>query len=251
MSRMNSLRFTAGYTYYNEPERLIELFRAWEKWPSGVDIFLVDDGSPDYPAINIVKKELNLSDYGPTIQVWRVSRDIGFNSHGCRNLIAKYATTDWIAYFDSDVIMYPPDVALLKQVMFNKGSVYYHKCYQRYNQVIDNKQIGHQNVFVVHKDDFWEAGGYDESFTGYHYGDREFLKRLSATTEARESGCRTESTEPGKHGRIMQGLERMKYIGYDESVKNYVYETPLTNEEMDNLAGKKKTQLDFPFIRLL
>lgn len=247
---MKPLRFTAGYTYYNEPERLRELFNVWEKWPSGVEIFLVDDGSPDYPAIDLIK-ELNLPEWGANIQVWRVSRDLGFNSHGCRNLIAKYATTDWIAFFDSDIIMYPPDVAKLKSVQFTKGSIYYHKIYQRYNQVIDKKIMGHQNCFVVNKDDFWEAGGYDESFTGLHYGDREFLKRLHNITDIRDSGCRIEGTEQGKHGRVTPGLEKMKYIGYDEDLKNNVYLTPFTAEEMDRLAGTKKTKLDFPFIRLL
>jgi len=43
----------------------------------------------------------------------------------------------------------------------------------------------------------------------------------------------------------------MEYIGYDEKVKNYVYITPFTYEEMDKLTGTKKTKLDFPFIRLL
>ena len=91
--------------------------RVWENWPSMVDIFLVDDGSSRTRAEEVLEG-WEVPEWGPTLQLWRCTRDLGFNSHGCRNLIAKYAQTDVIAFFDIDQVMYPGDVARLKKFNF-------------------------------------------------------------------------------------------------------------------------------------
>ena len=87
-------RLTVGYTYFEEPDRLKQQINIWKRWPANVDIFLVDDGSEIFPAKDIIDSHLHLEDWQPTFQLWKCTRNLGFNSHGCRNLIAKYAQTD-------------------------------------------------------------------------------------------------------------------------------------------------------------
>ena len=48
-------RFTIGYTYYNEPELLRQQLNLWKHYPHQVEIILVDDGSEEFPAYDIVK----------------------------------------------------------------------------------------------------------------------------------------------------------------------------------------------------
>ena len=95
----NSPRITAGYTYFQDRQQLEQQLLIWKEWPSFIDIFLVDDGSEKDQALDVIKEtDWDLPDYGPTFQLWRVTRNLGFNSHGCRNLIAKYALSDHIAF---------------------------------------------------------------------------------------------------------------------------------------------------------
>jgi len=170
-------RFTLGYTYYNEPELLRQQLNLWKHYPHQVEIILVDDGSEEFPAYDIVKD----FDY-PNFQLWRVDEDLGFNSHGCRNLIAELADCEMILFSDIDCHFSPETIAFLKRVTFNPEKLYKFAFYSSAS-FIYTPWPGHPNVFAVSKDKFWEAGGYDESFTGWHHGDREFIDRLEVITE--------------------------------------------------------------------
>ena len=116
-------RLTIGVTYFEDPDYLQRQLDLWKTWPAGVDIFLVDDGSSEYPALD----KYTLEEHNPTLQVWKVTRNLGFNSHGCRNLIGKYATTDAIQFIDLDMLIPPGQVALLKKVRVDENKVYHHK----------------------------------------------------------------------------------------------------------------------------
>lgn len=237
-------RFTAGYTYFQEPDELEQQIKVWQTWPDQIDIFIVDDGSEIFKAEELLK-DVWIPDSGPTIQLWRCTRNLGFNSHGCRNLIAKYAETDFIAFFDMDMLMYAPDIARLKRKMFKEGMLYYHHAYVEPKQTV-MQQPGHRNCFAIGKKTFWEAGGYDESFTGHHFGDNEFLSRLE------DNGVKIEFTETsivlkrlGRHGIVKGDEKKTRYID-DE-----FFYVPLRELEVKKLKGTVKRRLNFPFIKVL
>jgi hypothetical protein len=243
-SRLKS-RLTIGYTYYNDTEQLEHLLEVWKDWPSLVDIFLVDDGSQIFPAQDILHN-WNKPDYGPSFQLWRVPRDIGFNSHGCRNLIAKYASTDAIAFLDIDMEVSTETIGRLMTKIYHPRSFYQHDCW------IKNKQEllpypGHLNSFVINKDLFWEAGGYDESFTGHHFGDREFIERVTELpgVSQRHSGNVICLNRIGRHGVLDRDIERTTYVDDD------IFYVPLPPDEVELLKGTVKRRLNFPFIKLL
>jgi len=238
-------RLTAGYTYFQEPDELEQQIKVWQTWPDQIDIFIVDDGSEIFKAEELLK-DVWIPDYGPSIQLWRCTRNLGFNSHGCRNLIAKYAETDFIAFFDMDMLMHAPDIARLKRKVFKEGMLYYHHAYIEPKQTV-MQQPGHRNCFAIGKKTFWEAGGYDESFTGHHFGDNEFLSRLE------DNGVKITFTETsivlkrlGRHGIVKGDEKKTRYISDNE-----FFYVPLKELEVKKLKGTVKQRLNFPFIKVL
>jgi hypothetical protein len=160
---------TLGTTYYNNPENLIQFVE------SHIDhfdkIMIVDDGSSD-PATNYIKKHKKIS-------LYRVLKDYGFNSHGCRNLIMKNSDSDWNVLMDIDRIFIDPifSVNYMKTKKLNENV--------RYKFEAFSKSLGlhtlHESVndYLINKTLFWKAGGYDEENIGMRFGDREFFAQLN------------------------------------------------------------------------
>ena len=240
-------RITLAYTYFEDKHHLERQLELWKDYPSYVDIFLVDDGSEKNQALDILEENnFSIPDYGPTFQLWRVTRNLGFNSHGCRNLIAKYALSDYIAFFDIDMSVSLETVGRLIVKNYNPRSFYRHDCWMKHMQQL-NPYPGHLNCFLIHKDLYWEAGGYDESFTGHHHGDREFIERILELPDVTERHTRQVVllNRKGRHGSVTDKVEKTDYIDDD------FFYCPLPITEVEKLRGTKKQRLDFPFIKLL
>lgn len=167
---------SANITYYNEPRWLKWWYKVVKKLnDEGFDVRLNigDDGSQEQPAESFFDK------YPPTdsMRLFRVKEDLGFNSHGTRNLLMQQTETDWNLLSDIDR-HYPMDTlkAMARgNLEFDKGSYYSLK------EIIRASDDGFSvNDYVVHKDDFWYAGGYDEELVNVHWGDRLFLQCLAS-----------------------------------------------------------------------
>jgi len=240
-------RITLAYTYFEDKSHLERQLELWKDYPSYVDIFLVDDGSEKNQALDILEENnFSIPEYGPTFQLWRVTRNLGFNSHGCRNLIAKYALSDYIAFFDIDMSISLETVGRLIVKKYNPRSFYRHDCWIKHMQQM-NPYPGHLNCFLIHKDLYWEAGGYDESFTGHHHGDREFIERILKLPDVTERHTRQVVllNRKGRHGSVTDKVKKTDYIDDD------FFFCPLPITEVEKLRGTKKQRLDFPFIKLL
>lgn len=134
-----------------------------------INFNFIDDGSEIEPAINYIDPST------PNISLYRVLKDLGFNSHGCRNLAMYITNTDWnlLCDIDRELSSYTLSVVIdrMRAGEIKKGKYY---VFRR----LDKPDEAALNDFVIHRDDFWKTGGYDEEFTGIHYGDRIFLKQL-------------------------------------------------------------------------
>jgi hypothetical protein len=235
-------RFTIGYTYYDEPELLKEQMKLWDRYPHQIEIILIDDGSQKYPAFEILK------DYNrPDFQLWKVDEDLGFNSHGCRNLIANLASSDNILFMDIDCHISPENVAFLKTCDLKKSSIYKFALYSS-SSFLYTPWPGHPNLFIVNKDTFWEAGGYDESFTGQHYGDREFMDRLNMIAETRRiaHGLGINVIRGGRKQMVDPTVDRTVYD--DE---NMIIKHPPKTKTYAEMTGTITSKINFSYSRML
>lgn len=165
---------TINITYYNEPK--------WLQWwydtikqlhENGNDfIFTVcDDGSMREPAEQFFERNVPL----PCMRLYRVIDDIGFNSHGARNLLVKQSTTDWNMMSDIDRHY---SIGTFER-LFASESTLQQGTYYSFRELKRASPDGFSvNEYVVHREDFWNTGGYDEEFVNIHWGDRMFLDTL-------------------------------------------------------------------------
>jgi glycosyltransferase involved in cell wall biosynthesis len=233
-------RFTIGYTYYEDPELLQEQINLWKYYPPGIEIIVVDDGSSIFPAEDLLK-DIKIQ---PHIKLYEVDEDLGFNSHGCRNLIASVASSEFILFCDIDCQFPPSDIANLKTKKFNSNSTYRFGSYS-ISSYRHSKQ-GHVNVFVVNKEKFWEAGGYDESFTGWHYGDREFLDRLEKITDNRILSMSCTIVRGKRETIIDEDIVKTEYNNYSNTLK-----TPIKEKTYAEMRGTVETKINFSYTQVL
>jgi hypothetical protein len=162
-------------TYYNDFELLKWWYTTVKRLENEGYEFILnigDDGSMKNPAVDFFEKN------EPTqhMRLFRVVDDIGFNSHGTRNLLMKQTTTDWNLMSDIDR-QYPDKTLKMINVCeddLTKGS--YYSFYEIKEASPDRFSL---NDYLVHHYDFWETGGYDEEFVNIHWGDRYFLETLT------------------------------------------------------------------------
>lgn len=165
---------SCNITYYNEPKWLkywYVLVKHLNDTGCDVRLNVADDGSMRQPAEEFFNK------HAPTdsMRLFRVIDDIGFNSHGARNLLMKQTETDW--NLNSDIDRRYPHETLIKasrgDLEFDKGNYY------ALTEMIRASPDGYSvNDYIVHRKDFWKTGGYDEEFVNIHWGDRLLLANL-------------------------------------------------------------------------
>jgi len=173
--RLGEYVISVNITYYNEPHLLAwwyDTFRTFYEQGVDVELNIADDGSLRQPAKSFFDKKVPM----PNMRLFRVLKDIGFNSHGARNLLMKQTRTEWNMLSDIDR-KYPESTFanIIKKELNNelKRGTYYPFCnIKKSNDVSINE-------YVVSKADFWRMGGYDEEFVNIHWGDRLFLEGLS------------------------------------------------------------------------
>lgn len=126
---------------------------------SDFKMIIVDDGSPE---------PLEFIDH-PNVRTVRIKEDLGFNSHGARNLGMHLAETDWCFLIDLD---YDIGVLDLENLQLEN--------------VRDRVYSFLLNSFIITRENFFSCKGYDEDFVNMHYGDRNLLDYLKKKFDYRE-----------------------------------------------------------------
>jgi len=128
--------------------------------------FLVIDDHSDAP-LQVDKGPLDL-------RLVRVDDDIDWNMPGCRNLAATLAQTEWMLFFDVDNVASEASLQKIVGALDRLDRQRLH-VFRRTENGVDVEP--HINSFLITRQGFWCAGGYDEDFSG-HYGFEDVLFRM-------------------------------------------------------------------------
>lgn len=173
-------QFTIIHTYYNDRTLLETQIERWKVYNTPIKIILIDDGSQEVPAEEVFRG-VTFSD-NIDLSVYKVTKDIGFNSHGCRNLGAMLANTEWLLFLDIDYTIQPSELRRLQTEELDPLKFY--EINARFkNWAPERDPYVALNQFVISKKLYLESEGYDESWVPFHFGDREFLGRLADISE--------------------------------------------------------------------
>lgn len=174
--------------YYRAPQMLRKQLEVMENYPLQMRIAIVDDGSPE-PALPIVQEFSH--GLRSRIDLYRVTVDIPWNRGGARNLASKEAKTDWIVHIDTDHVL-PADCAA-RLLAFNPEPNRWYR-FERYRQgaadatrrkdkLDPSAKFGkiheHIDSYLCEKSTYWEAGGYNEDFSGCLGGGSPFLAEMT------------------------------------------------------------------------
>jgi len=166
------------YPYYENPKMLERQVENWNRFGGelrqNVRIIVIDDGSPNNPALPILKE------CKAKVSLYRVKENIPWNQHGARNLGAKVVTDPnmWLYMSDMDLIMTPEVMFdLMSKELSEKNYYTFERRFLPDLNPEDNKY--HCNTFMVKQKHYWAIGGYDEDYCGTYGGDGPFLRQLS------------------------------------------------------------------------
>jgi len=171
--------------YYDNPHMLERQRRNFDRYcgalRESLRIIVVDDCSPT-PAEPILR--------GCTadLRVYRVTEDIPWNNHQCRNIGAREACgpgqDSWLFFTDMDVMLTPEAAYTM---MARSLSPAKHYTVSRTFAPDFSHRKTHINTFLVRYGAFWVVNGYDVDLTpagsGGYGGDHQFLHQLRVITD--------------------------------------------------------------------
>jgi len=173
------VRFSLIYPFY-ENQGMLELqLYEWQSHKS-CDLIIIDDGSPNNPASDVLEPEKGL-------HLYRVKQDFPWHQHGCRNLGALVCETPFALFSDMDHMLRADDAIKLEKEQCPKDKMY---MFQRVTAPTMNGYKPHPNSFLCSIDKYWESGGYDEDYCDpnsgvpMYGGDGVFIRRLTERTDS-------------------------------------------------------------------
>jgi len=162
---------TITMPYYEAPDMLREHLKYWCEYSDDVKenvrVVLVDDGSPTYPALEVLK-EADLPDF--PIELYRIQENIPWNHGGARNLgMDRVSDEGWVLTTDIDLVFDNENIKKVMELELNSKRVYLPN---RLDPVGDEWVVmkRHPESFILTREMFWRIGGFDEDFTGYWNG---------------------------------------------------------------------------------
>lgn len=171
--------------YYRAPLMLAKQLKTVRGYPRGYSVIIVDDCSPE-SAESVVTAQDHVS-------LYRIDTDIPWNREGARNLGAMEATTPWIIHMDTDHVLPVPCAKLLLQTLDSLDMRRWYR-FPRYrvgradetrrkDAIPDAQEYGpvkpHRDSYLITRNLYWRAGGYNENYSGCLGGGGPFLKQLA------------------------------------------------------------------------
>lgn len=163
------------YPYYENAAMLREQCKAWSSWPDHlkerVKLILVDDGSQRSP----IEPESLPEDID--LELYRVKINIPWNQNGAHNLGFHNADDGWCVSTDIDHVWVSDQLEILLRGDYDERN--YYTFARRQVRALDVAGFKrHPNSWLLTRALYWEAGGYDEDFSGYYGSDSVFRRCL-------------------------------------------------------------------------
>lgn len=101
------------------------------------------------------------------IRLFRVIEDIPWNQMGARNIGMREAPSDWCVMLDPDMVIEPEMISrfVAKAKISKRGQIFkFGLKHQNGSRKIDYSS---PNSWLIHREDFFACGGYDEDFRGH------------------------------------------------------------------------------------
>lgn len=175
---------TLVLAYYENPEMLEHQIACLLDLPfhlrSAIGLIVVDDGSPDAPAKEVLTGSIAAIDpsdggLGGGLKLFRMGVDVRWNQDACRNLAMKHCETKWALLTDMDHIVLPETWRRVITGKLSWKSIY---TFARVTGVTRSTRNPHPNTWLLTTDMFEAADGYDEAFAGFYGTDGDFKRRL-------------------------------------------------------------------------
>lgn len=181
--------------YYRAPNMLRKQLETISGYTSGIQVVVVDDGSPE-PAADMFKKlpsKLYQTIQGK-VELYRIIPDIPWNREQARNLGAYVARSEWIIQVDIDhVLPILPCIQLLQALEQRQISAdrWYRFPRKRVGAADDTRQKDkiaekaasgwihpHMDSYLITREQFLKSP-YDERYSGCLGGGTPFNERMS------------------------------------------------------------------------
>lgn len=167
------------YPYYENPAFLrlqLELWSSyWAPLARNLHVIVVDDGSPQHPAYDVLKGQR----VPFRLQLFRIVVDVRWNWLAARNIGMSMADRGgWCLLTDMDH-MVPEVTAMRLSTCEHDPQVIYRL--QRTEFKSHVRIHPHPNSMFMTREMFWRVGGYDEALSGYYGTDGDWRRRCAAT----------------------------------------------------------------------
>lgn len=180
--------FTMVVPYYRSPGMLAYQMAEWANYPKGIRICVIDDGSPEEPALPVIES-CPRDQWRANLRAYRVTVDIPWNREGVRNLGTYLAETEWLVHLDIDHVLPAAAARALLEFTPKPGAWYRFPRWRRgradatrrKDALPDDCEFGrvkpHIDSYLMSRATYFEVGGYDEDFAGSLGGGSQFLRR--------------------------------------------------------------------------
>jgi glycosyltransferase involved in cell wall biosynthesis len=162
--------------YYENPRFLKQQLGWWFMYPYHLmkhfSVIVVDDGSPNHPAADVLKDEA-IPDGS---RLFRIDQDVRWNWLAARNIGAKHAE-GWCVFTDMDHVIPQSTLDSLVYGQHDTRTIY---GFSRIESTGD-KLTAHPNSWFMTRSMFWNVGGYDETLSGHYGTDGSWRRRLAKT----------------------------------------------------------------------
>lgn len=171
--------------YYENPVMLVGQLEYLGGLPAevrrGVQLIVVDDGSPDHPAEDVgIPAQWQARTAVACFQLFRVDVDVRWNWLTCRNIGVEHAKTEWVLLTDIDHLVPERTWRRLQEHKLNPRNVYR---FSRVDAPSLTSYKPHPNSWLMTREMFDKIGGYDERFSGFYGTDGEFRDRVRGTAK--------------------------------------------------------------------